>query len=135
VPLRVEIGPKDIEKAQVMAARRDTREKLAMPLEGLGARVEQLLGEIQKSLFDRALRFRDDHTTRTDSWDEFKAIMDGRPGFVIAPWCGSAACEAEIKSETQATIRNLPFENETPTAPCLKCGQPATALAYFAKAY
>jgi prolyl-tRNA synthetase len=135
VPLRVEIGPKDIEKAQVMAARRDTREKFGIPLDGLPARVEQLLGEIQRSLFDRAVRFREEHTTRTDSWDEFKAIMEGRPGFVIAPWCGSAACEAEIKSETQATIRNLPFDRQAPGAPCLKCGQPATTLAYFAKAY
>jgi len=135
VPLRVEIGPKDIEKAQVMAARRDTREKFAMPLEGLAARVEQVLGEIQQALFDRALRFREEHTTRTDSWDEFKAILEGRPGFVIAPWCGNTACEAEIKSETQATIRNLPFDRQAPGAPCLKCGQPATTLAYFAKAY
>ncbi len=135
VPLRLEIGPKDIEKSQVMLVRRDTREKIATPLDGLAARVRAQLDEIQQSLFDRAVKFREEHTTRTDSWDEFKAIMEGRPGFVISPWCGDGTCEAEIKSETQATIRNLPMDGEPPAGKCLKCGKPATTLAYFAKAY
>jgi prolyl-tRNA synthetase len=134
VPLRVEIGPKDIEKSQVLSVRRDTREKSPLPLDGLAARVEQVLAEIQQALFDRALRFREEHTTRTDSYDEFKEIMEGRPGFVISPWCGDANCEAEIKAETQATIRNIPFD-QAPSGTCLKCKGPAKALAYFAKAY
>jgi prolyl-tRNA synthetase len=136
VPLRLEIGPKDLEKSQVVLARRDTREKSFVPMDGLTAHVEQLLTTIQKALFDRAVAYRDEHTSQTDSYDEFKQIMDGRPGFVIAPWCGSAVCEAEIKTETQATIRNIPFM--TPPAAgkkCLKCGNDAQAHAWFAKSY
>jgi prolyl-tRNA synthetase len=136
VPLRLEIGPKDIEKSQVVLARRDTREKTFVPMEGLADRVATLLDEIQQALFDRALAFRRDHTSATDSYDEFQRTMDGRPGFVVSAWCGSAACEAAIKAETQATIRNIPFSG----APldgrrCLKCGEPATMEAWFAKAY
>jgi len=136
VPLRMEIGPKDLEKSQVMLARRDTREKSAAPMEGLAAHIQRLLETIQQALFDRAVAFRDDHTSATDSYDEFKQIMDGRPGFVIAPWCGSAQCEANIKTETQATIRNVPFTSEAPAGKrCLKCNGEATANAWFAKAY
>jgi prolyl-tRNA synthetase len=136
VPLRMEIGPKDLEKSQVVLARRDTRTKSFVPMEGLPAAVEQMLETIQSALFERAVTFRDEHTTATDSYDEFKQIMDGRPGFVIAPWCGSASCEAEIKTETQATIRNIPFtgapaEGKT----CVRCGAPAIVHAWFAKAY
>ncbi len=134
VPLRLEIGPKDIEKSQVVLARRDTREKSFTPMEGLAGHVEQLLGTIQKALFDRAVQFRTEHTSETSSYDEFKEIMEGRPGFVISPWCGSAACEAAIKTETQATIRNIPFIGAPADAKaCLKCGKPATANAWFAK--
>src|SRR5512141_1606749 len=109
VPVRLEIGPKDIEKAQVMLARRDTREKLPTPVAGVTGRVQELLMAIQKNLFDRALAFQLDHTSRAATWDEFTQIMEGRPGFVIAPWCGDAVCEADIKAATQATIRNLPM--------------------------
>src|SRR5689334_9405915 len=87
VPLRIEIGPKDIEKSAVMVARRDTREKASIPMAGLADAVKAKLDEIQAVLFDRALRFREEHTTRVSSYDEFKAIMEGRPGFVIAGWC------------------------------------------------
>jgi prolyl-tRNA synthetase len=135
VPLRLEIGPKDIEKGQVLLVRRDTREKLPTPADGLSARVGDLLDEIQRNLFERARRFRDDHTTATASYDEFKRILEGRPGFVVSPWCGEAECEAQIKIETQATIRNLPFDAPSPSGPCVKCGRPAIATAYFAKAY
>jgi prolyl-tRNA synthetase len=135
VPLRLEIGPKDIEKSSVFAARRDTREKQSIPMDGLAGRVQQLLDEIQQALFARAKAFRDDHTSRTSSYDEFKSIMEGRPGFVISPWCESTQCEADIKAETQATVRNIPFGQETPREGCIRCGRPATAYAWFAKAY
>jgi prolyl-tRNA synthetase len=136
VPLRLEIGPKDLEKSQVVLARRDTREKAFVPMEGLVAQVEQLLTTIQQALFDRAVQFRTEHTSETDSYDEFKAIMDGRPGFVVSPWCGVAACEAAIKTETQATIRNIPFTSGPADGKtCLRCGAPATVHAWFAKAY
>ena len=150
VPLRIEIGPKDIEKGQVVVARRDTREKSSLAMEGIGAAASGLLDEIQKALYERALKFREEHTQRVSTYDEFKSVMDGRPGFVIAGWCGSAQCEADIKAETQATVRNIPFgfdpstgsgssratsRDERSAGTCLKCGGPATADAWFAKAY
>ena len=134
VPVRLEIGPKDIEKGQVMLARRDTREKLSASREGLAARIVDLLAEIQRSLFDRAVTFREEHTSEAASYDEFKQILEGRPGFVIAPWCGSAECENQIKADTQATLRNLPLEDSAGGV-CVRCGQPGVARAHFAKAY
>jgi prolyl-tRNA synthetase len=136
VPLRLEIGPKDIEKSSVFAARRDTRAKQSLPMEGLAGTITNLLDEIQQGLLDRAKKFRDEHTSTADTYDEFKQIMEGRPGFVISPWCESAACEADIKAETQATIRNIPEGyDKAPGKPCIKCGKPATVSAWFAKAY
>ena len=149
VPLRLEIGPKDLEKSQVMIARRDTREKSALSMDGLAPAIVRLLDVIQQALYDRALKFREDHTQRASSYEEFKAIMEGRPGFVIAGWCGSADCEAQIKADTQATLRNIPFDSRGSGAPsgqagdlpasgtgaCIKCGGRATAEAWFAKAY
>ena len=135
VPLRLEIGPKDIEKGTVLVARRDTREKAAIAMEVLPGRVHELLEEIQAGLFARAVKYRDDHTTRVATYDEFKSVMEGRPGFVIAGWCGSADCEAEIKTDTQATLRNIPFGSEGITGICVKCGQPSVGEAWFAKAY
>ncbi len=135
VPLRLEVGPKDLEKKSVFAARRDTREKASLPIEGLAARVTGLLDEIQAALLARARAFRDSHTSATTSYDEFQQIMAGRPGFVVSPWCGNGDCEAAIKAETQATIRNIPFGSATPSGPCLKCDRPATVNAWFAKAY
>jgi prolyl-tRNA synthetase len=136
VPLRLEVGPKDIEKSQVVLARRDTREKSPAAMDGLATHVIELLDSIQQALFARAVAFRDEHTTHTDSYDEFKQIMEGRPGFVVSAWCGSASCEAQIKAETQATIRNIPFNSTAATGKkCLKCDGDATVHAWFAKAY
>jgi prolyl-tRNA synthetase len=135
VPLRIEIGPKDIEKSAVMVARRDTREKSSLPMDGLAASVVQRLDEIQQALYDRALKFREEHTQRVSTYDEFKSVMEGRPGFVIAAWCGSGECEAQIKAETQATVRNIPFGSERVSRPCIKCGGNASVEAWFAKAY
>ena len=135
VPLRLEIGPKDLEKSQVVLARRDTREKTFTPMEGLGDRVVTLLDEIQLALYKRALEYRETHTSRVTSFDEFKAVMEGRPGFVIAGWCGSVDCEAQIKAETQATLRNIPFGSEKASTVCVKCGRPASSEPWFAKAY
>ena len=135
VPLRLEIGPRDIEKSQVMLVRRDNRTKAPVTRAQLAARVSQLLREIQQALFDRARQFLDDRTTRIDSYDEFKQTMEGRPGFVIAPWCGQAACEAAIKADTQATIRSLPMNGADVTGQCVRCDAPAREAAYFAKAY
>jgi prolyl-tRNA synthetase len=133
-PLRLEIGPKDIEKSQVVLARRDTREKGAAAIDGLAEHVVTLLDEIQRALFAKALAFREDHTSRVDDWAGFVQVMEGRPGFVIARWCGEESCEAEIKAETQATIRNLPFE-QVAGGTCVRCDRPAVTEARFAKAY
>jgi prolyl-tRNA synthetase len=135
VPLRLEIGPKDIEKSSVLLARRDTREKLGVPMEGLPARIRGLLDEIQQNLFDRALRFREEHTRTVATYAEFRQAMEGRPGFVIAPWCGSAECETRIKADTQATIRNMPIGGSKPAGRCLCCDGEPIAEAWFAKSY
>jgi prolyl-tRNA synthetase len=135
VPLRIEIGPKDIEKSQVIAVRRDTREKLGVPMAVLVERVGELLISIQRNLLDRALAFREEHTQRVDSYEAFKQVMEGRPGFVIAPWCGAADCEAQIKAETQATIRNMPLDGGPVQAQCIRCHAPARQEAWFAKSY
>jgi prolyl-tRNA synthetase len=135
VPLRLEIGPKDIEKSAVLVARRDTREKQSFSMDGLPQRLAQLLDEIQTSLFERARQFRDEHTQSADNYDEFKQIMEGRPGFVISPWCGSAECEAQIKTDTQATIRNMPMTGAAVSGTCVRCDNPAKFQAWFAKAY
>jgi prolyl-tRNA synthetase len=135
VPLRIEIGPKDIEKSQVLTARRDTREKAGVPMDGLAARVREILDDIQRNLLERALRFREEHTQRVESYDAFKQVLEGRPGFVIAPWCGAADCEAQIKADTQATIRNMPPGAAGPAGTCVRCDRPAQADAWFAKAY
>lgn len=135
VPLRLEIGPKDLDARSVLAARRDTREKQPLPMDGLAGRIAQLLEDIQASLLARARAFREANTTRTASYEHFRTVMEGRPGFVVAPWCESAECEAAIKAETQATVRNIPFDQPVPSEPCIKCGRPAAAYAWFAKAY
>ena len=135
VPLRMELGPKDLEKSAVMVARRDTRTKDAMPMDGLADAVVKTLDEIQAALLARARTFREEHTTRVTSYDEFKSAMEGRPGFVIAGWCGSEECEAQIKAETQATLRNIPFTGADVKGTCVKCGRPSPAEAWFAKAY
>ena len=111
MPLRLEIGPKDIEKSQVVLARRDTREKSFAPMDGLAPHVEALLASIQRALYERALKFREEHTSTTDSYEEFKAIMEGRPGFVVSPWCGSAACERRSRPR-----RRPPFAISRSTA-------------------
>jgi len=135
VPLRLEIGPKDIEKGSVFSARRDTREKAAIPMADLGTKIPELLAAIQANLLARARQFREEHTSTAATWDEFKAAMEGRPGFVIASWCGSAECEAQIKTETQATLRNIPMNSPDVAGTCIKCNGTSTKKAWFAKAY
>jgi prolyl-tRNA synthetase len=135
VPLRLEIGPKDIEKAQVMLVRRDTREKLPTAMEGLENKVTELLTTIQSDLLERARAFRDSHTFQTSSREEFNRLFEGRPGFVVAPWCGRAECETTIKASTQATVRNIALTPLPPSGPCIECGQPGQTDVYFAKSY
>ncbi|MCC7185276.1 MAG: proline--tRNA ligase [Acidobacteria bacterium] len=135
VPLRLEIGPKDIEKGTVFSARRDTREKAALPMADLTTTVKSLLQAIQDNLLARARTFREEHTSEAATWEEFTTAMEGRPGFVIASWCGSAECEAQIKTETQATLRNIPMGSPRVDGTCIKCNGASTVKAWFAKAY
>jgi prolyl-tRNA synthetase len=136
VPLRLEVGPRDIQNNQVFSARRDTREKAALSLDGLPATVRGLLDTIQGSLLARAKAFREEHTTRVETYEEFKAAMDGRPGFVVVPWAHDATLEAQVKAETQATLRNVPFSEAKPDGKRSMLGdKPAEVYAYFAKAY
>jgi prolyl-tRNA synthetase len=136
VPLRIECGPRDIEKAQVVVARRDTGAKAFVPVAEAPARVRALLDEVQQALFDRALAFRKANTRRTDDYAEFRRLIAGPGGFIESGWCGDPACEAKIKEETTATIRVLPIGAADPvSATCVACGRKAIHLATFALAY
>jgi len=135
VPLRIEIGPKDLEKKQVTLARRDTFERITVKEEELIQAVKKLLEEIQKNLYRRAKEFLDNHITAVKSIEEFKEALKNKGGFIKACWCLSSACEEKIKEETGATIRLIPFKKETPFSNCIYCGKEAKEVVYFAKAY
>ena len=135
VPLRVEIGPRDVAEGQVVLARRDTGQKLAVPQQGLVERVSELLDEIQRNLFRRAKKFLDDNSYHLDDYEEFKRIIGGDGGFIYTHWCGSADCEARIKEETKATIRCLPLDQPGTKGRCIYCGKEADQIALFARAY
>ena len=135
VPLRLEIGPKDIEKEQAVLVRRDTREKAFLPLAGLAQAVKEKLDAMQADLLARARKFVADNTTRVSSYDQFKQVMADRRGFLVAGWCEDAACEAAIKQETKATVRVIPIEGEASAGACVRCGKPSPREVYFAQAY
>ncbi len=133
VPLRVEIGPRDLAAGQVTLARRDTGEKFPVPMADLAARVPGLLKDIQASLLRRATEFRDANTHEVSTWGELVEVV--ADGFARAWWCGSAECEAKIKEETRATTRCIPFEQPGGTGKCVVCGAEAREQAIFARAY
>ncbi|HKD77645.1 MAG TPA: His/Gly/Thr/Pro-type tRNA ligase C-terminal domain-containing protein, partial [Ktedonobacterales bacterium] len=139
VPLRLEIGPKDVQKGQVVLVRRDNRVKESVARADLVARARGLLDEIQQALYDAAIEFRRSRTYRVANFEEFAARMADRPnlGFIETWWCGDATCEAEIKAQTQATNRGMPMERTTSETEgaCIYCGKPASHWAIFAKAY
>jgi prolyl-tRNA synthetase len=136
IPLRVEIGPRDMEKNHVVAARRDTGEKTFIPVAEAPGKLRALLDDIQSSLFTRALKFRADHTSRAPDYAEFAKLLDEPGGFVEAGWCGDAVCEAKVKEETKATIRVLPLQaTETEGSACMVCGKTARHIAVFGRAY
>jgi prolyl-tRNA synthetase len=136
VPLRIEIGPKDVAKGTVVLARRDKpgkEGKSFVPQEGLPDAVAKALEEIQKALLERARAFRDAHTSDPKDYEEFKAAVE--TGFARAFWCGSADCEAKIKEQTKATMRCIPLEQSGGAGGCVLCGQPATDKGIFGRAY
>lgn len=135
VPLRLEIGPKDIEKNQCVLVRRDTHEKTFVSLDNIEKTVADILDDIQKNMLETARKHRDEHTTHAENWADFKSAIESK-NFVFAPWCGETECELAIKQETGASTRNIPFENHgADGCTCVHCGKKATTKIYFAKSY
>jgi len=135
VPIRLGIGPKDIEKGTVELARRDNLTKSFIPQDDLASHVKNLLSEIQSNLFDRALAFRDSHITVCDSYKDFKKVLDSKGGFISAHWDGTEETEMKIKQETKATIRCIPIDTEKEEGKCIYSGNSSSQRVLFAKAY
>ena len=135
VPVRIAIGARDLENNQVEIARRDTKEKSSVSMDGLTNTVSTLLEEIQSNLFERAKQYRDEHITKAESWDEFVQILDTKAGFVAAHWDGTPETEEKIKELTKATIRCIPLNNEQEAGKCILTGNPSTQRVLFARAY
>lgn len=135
IPVRVEIGPKDIEANQCVVVRRDTREKFVISLDELEDRLGEILETMQKDMLDRARAHRDEHTNIAKNYEEFKTIAQEKPGFIKAMWCGEEACELKIKEDTTVTSRCMPFEQEKLSDTCVCCGKPAKTMVYWGKAY
>ena len=137
VPLRAEIGPKDMEKGQCVLVRRDTREKTFVPLDRVEEEVERLLEEVRKSLYQRALENRERRTYTARTWEEILSIASDpeKTGFIRTMWCGDAACEARMKEEAGVSSRCMPFEQEELSDVCPICGKPAKTMIIWGKAY
>lgn len=135
VPLRIEIGPKDIENNQCVLARRDTLEKITVSLDEVENKVEELLEVIQKDMLEKARKNREEHTYEAKNLDEFEGILKEKTGFIKAMWCGDEACEDKIKELTGATSRCIPFEQEHIGDNCVCCGKKAKHMVYWGKAY
>ena len=135
IPVRVEIGPRDIENGQAVLVRRDTHEKTTVALSQLDVKVGELLDEIQKHLFEKAKAHRDAHTYTATTFEEFEKTVNEKPGFIKAMWCGCQECEDKIKELTGATSRCMPFKQEQISDKCVCCGKPATKMVYWGRAY
>lgn len=135
VPVRLAIGGRDLENGTVEIARRDTKEKQTISQEGLAAHIEGLLKDIQSSIYNKALKFREENTRIANSYDEFKKILDENAGFVSAHWDGTPETEKRIKDETKATIRCIPLNNKQEDGVCIVTGNPSTQRVLFARAY
>ncbi len=135
VPVRLAIGPRDLENGTVEVARRDTLEKSVISLEGVVLHVQNLLTDIQENIYRKALKFREENTRRADTYDEFKEILVERGGFVLAHWDGTKETEEKIKSETMATIRLIPLQPDKEKGKCIYSGKPSDYRVVFAKAY
>ncbi len=135
VPVRIAVGPRDLENNQVEIARRDTKEKTTVSMDGITETVSQLLLDIQSNLFNRAKKYRDEHITKVDSWDDFIATLDTKAGFVSAHWDGTPETEDKIKEMTKATIRCIPLNNAQEAGTCILTGKPSVQRVLFARAY
>ena len=135
IPIRVEIGPKDIEAGKCVICRRDTREKIEVSLDELEVRAGEILDQMQKEMLERARTHRDAHTYEAKDMDEFRKLFTEQSGFVKAMWCGEQDCEDKIKEELAVTSRCMPFEQENISDVCVCCGKPAKKMVYWGRAY
>jgi prolyl-tRNA synthetase len=135
VPVRLAMGARDLENGTVEIARRDTKEKQTMPLEGIVEHIQQLLEDIQANIYNKALAFRTANTHRVDSYEEFKRVLDDKGGFILAHWDGTSETEERIKDETKATIRCIPYDSPHEEGTCILTGKPSTQRVLFARAY
>ena len=135
IPVRIEMGPRDIEANQAVIVRRDTREKTVVSIDELDVKVKEILDTMQVEMLERARKHRDTHTYVATDYEEFKQTVANKPGFVKAMWCGSEECENKIKEDTTATSRCMPFNQEKLSDVCVCCGKPATKMVYWGKAY
>ena len=135
VPVRVALGARDLQNGVAEVARRDTKEKTSVSLDGLAEHIKGLLEDIQQNLYNRALAFREENTTSVDDWDEFVRLLDEKPGFLSAHWDGTAETEEVIKEKTKATIRCIPLNNPQEEGKCILTGNPSTQRVLFARAY
>ena len=135
IPMRIEIGPKDIEQNKCVICRRDTREKIEISLDEIETKVQELLETIQKEMLIKAKAHRDSHTYQAATYDEFVKTVNEKPGFIKAMWCEDQACEEKIKEETGASSRCMPLEQEKISENCICCGKPAKKMVYWGRAY
>ena len=135
IPVRIELGPKDIEQNQCVIVRRDTREKTVVCLDEVEVKIGEILAAMQTEMLERARAHREEHTYEARNYDEFKDTIANKPGFVKAMWCGDEACEIKIKEDTTATSRCMPFAQEHLADTCVCCGKPAKTMVYWGKAY
>ena len=135
IPVRVEIGPRDIENNEAVLVRRDTHEKITVSLDEIEAKVSELLDTIQNDMLERARAHRDSHTYVATTYDEFAKTINEKPGALKAMWCGDQACEDKIKEDTAATSRCMPFAQENLSDKCVCCGKPAKKMVYWGRAY
>ena len=135
IPVRLEIGPRDIENKTVVLVRRDTFEKTVVPMENIAQTIKDLLADIQKNMLAEATKARDEHTYTVTNHEELIEALTNKKGYIKAMWCGCTECEKELKAQTGATIRNMPFEQENLSDVCALCGKPAKHMVYIARAY
>ena len=135
IPVRIELGPKDMEQNQAVIVRRDTREKIVASIEELPERVSQVLKTMQREMLERARAHRDAHTYEAKTLEELKDLADHKPGFIKAMWCGCQECEDALKEEAGVTSRCMPFDQEHIADTCVYCGKPAKKMVYWGKAY
>jgi prolyl-tRNA synthetase len=135
IPVRIEIGPRDVASNSVISVRRDTGEKKSLGLPNISVSVKLLLEDIQKNLFERSLRFQKENTHLANSWEQFENLVANKGGFILAHWCESPKCEEKIKEKTKATNRCVPFDAKEESGKCIVCGKDSKRRVIFAKAY